>query len=181
MEKNPPPAKQWLLYVLRCNDNTLYCGITNNLPGRIEAHNRGKGARYTKGRGRVVLIKSWPAASMSAALKAERAFKAMTRGRRKRESEADHAGMPSHCCCGGDDAPWRVSKVMPFAPPSSIGLLRWMGGQIGQLLFQLRLFCGVGRQRIGVERREEFVPDEIQLCLHLAGLGGNGDDRVQFG
>ena len=79
------PAKRWVLYVLRCKDNTLYCGITNNLPGRIKAHNRGKGARYTKGRGPVVLMKSWPAAGMSAALKAERAFKAMTRAEKERK------------------------------------------------------------------------------------------------
>ena len=34
------PAKKWLLYVLRCKDNSFYCGITNNLPGRIEEHLR---------------------------------------------------------------------------------------------------------------------------------------------
>ena len=79
------PTKRWVLYVLRCKDNSFYCGITNNLPGRIVAHNRGKGARYTKGRGPVVLIKSWPAAGMSAALKAERAFKAMTRAEKERK------------------------------------------------------------------------------------------------
>ena len=78
------PAKRWVLYVLRCKDDILCCGITNNLPGRIVAHNRGKGARYTKGRGPVVLMKSWPAAGMSAALKAERAFKAMTRAEKER-------------------------------------------------------------------------------------------------
>src|SRR6187401_491999 len=79
------PTKPWVLYVLRCKDNTLYCGITNNLSGRIVAHNRGKGARYTRGRGPVVLIKSWPAASMSAALKAERIFKTMTRTEKERK------------------------------------------------------------------------------------------------
>lgn len=71
------PARQWVLYVLRCKDNTLYCGITNNLDRRIEQHNCGKGARYTRGRGPVLLLKSWNAVSMSAALKAERAFKAL--------------------------------------------------------------------------------------------------------
>lgn len=50
-----------MLYVLRCKGGTLYCGITNNLTNRIEQHNRGKGARYTRGRGPVVLIKTWPA------------------------------------------------------------------------------------------------------------------------
>ena len=80
-----PSAKPWILYVLRCKDNTMYCGITNRLPERIEAHNRGKGARYTRGRGPVALIKSWPAASMSAALKAERAFKSLNREAKDRK------------------------------------------------------------------------------------------------
>lgn len=75
----PPSTKNWLLYVLHCKDKTFYCGITTNLTRRIRQHNDGKGARYTKGRGPVVLLKSWPAASQSAALKAERVFKALSK------------------------------------------------------------------------------------------------------
>jgi putative endonuclease len=75
----PIPIRAWVLYVLRCQDETLYCGITNDLTRRINQHNLGKGARYTKGRGPVVLLKSWPAANMSCALKAERAFKKLTK------------------------------------------------------------------------------------------------------
>jgi len=74
-----PPEKKWVLYVLRCGDDTLYCGITNDLVNRVKQHNAGKGARYTRGRGPLVVLKSWPAVSMSAALKAERAFKKLTR------------------------------------------------------------------------------------------------------
>ena len=37
-------------YILKCADNTLYCGWTNHLEKRLEAHNQGKGAKYTKGR-----------------------------------------------------------------------------------------------------------------------------------
>ena len=76
---------KWVLYVLRCKDNSLYCGITNALTRRIGQHNAGKGARYTKGRGPVVLIKSWPAASLSAALKAERAFKALSKDAKEKK------------------------------------------------------------------------------------------------
>lgn len=43
-------------YMLRCKDNTYYTGYTNNLLKRLEAHNQGKGARYTKGRGPVELV-----------------------------------------------------------------------------------------------------------------------------
>jgi putative endonuclease len=75
----PMPQKSWLLYVLRCRDQSLYCGITNDLPRRLHQHDQGKGARYTRGRGPVVLLRSWKATNHSAALKAERAFKKLTR------------------------------------------------------------------------------------------------------
>jgi putative endonuclease len=81
----PSTLKTWVLYVLRCADDSFYCGITNDLKRRIAQHNAGKGARYTRGRGPVVLIKSWPAAGMSAALKAERAFKALNRTEKEKK------------------------------------------------------------------------------------------------
>lgn len=43
-------------YMLKCRDNTFYIGYTNNLEKRILAHNEGKGAKYTKGRGPVELV-----------------------------------------------------------------------------------------------------------------------------
>ena len=46
----------WSLYIIRCNDNTLYIGITSNLKKRIESHNKGTGAKYTRGRGPVKLV-----------------------------------------------------------------------------------------------------------------------------
>jgi len=81
----PPPAKSWVLYVLRCGDDTLYCGITNDLTKRLAMHHAGKGARYTRGRGPLVLLKSWPAANMSAALKAELAFKKLSRAAKEKK------------------------------------------------------------------------------------------------
>ena len=43
-------------YILRCSDDTLYTGWTNDLPKRLKTHNAGKGARYTRGRLPVKLI-----------------------------------------------------------------------------------------------------------------------------
>ena len=43
-------------YILECADGTYYCGYTNNLEKRIETHNAGKGAKYTKPRLPVKLI-----------------------------------------------------------------------------------------------------------------------------
>ena len=37
-------------YMLKCSDGTLYTGWTNDLEKRVEAHNSGKGAKYTKAR-----------------------------------------------------------------------------------------------------------------------------------
>tara|TARA_Y100001949_G_scaffold68344_1_gene57919 strand:+ start:1523 stop:1747 length:225 start_codon:yes stop_codon:yes gene_type:complete len=36
---------------LKCGDDSLYTGITNNLESRVLAHQEGRGAKYTKGRG----------------------------------------------------------------------------------------------------------------------------------
>lgn len=71
--------KAWHLYVLRCRDGSLYCGITNDLERRLAQHNAGKAARYTRGRGPVVIERSWVHESKSAALKAELAFKKLSR------------------------------------------------------------------------------------------------------
>lgn len=36
------------VYILKCKDNTLYTGYTNDLEKRVKTHNEGKGAKYTK-------------------------------------------------------------------------------------------------------------------------------------
>jgi putative endonuclease len=70
----------WYVYIINCTkDNTLYTGITNNLEKRIAAHNNGTGARYTKGRGPVEVIKIFEVENRSAALKLECEIKKMKR------------------------------------------------------------------------------------------------------
>ena len=46
------------VYILRCSDDTLYCGWTTNLKHRVAAHNRGVGAKYTRSRRPVELVYS---------------------------------------------------------------------------------------------------------------------------
>jgi len=55
----------WIVYILKCGDNSLYTGITNNLEIRLLAHEEGRGAKYTKGRGpfEVVYQKGYPSRS----------------------------------------------------------------------------------------------------------------------
>ncbi len=45
----------WWVYVLECRDGTLYTGCTDDIPRRLEAHNAGRGAKYTRGRGPVTM------------------------------------------------------------------------------------------------------------------------------
>lgn len=42
--------RTWYVYILRCADKTQYCGITNDLKKRLQTHNAGKGAKYTRSR-----------------------------------------------------------------------------------------------------------------------------------
>ena len=70
---------EWCVYILRCADDSLYTGITNDLDKRIKSHNDGLGAKYTKPRLPVKLAYSEPAADRSAASKREYVVKALTR------------------------------------------------------------------------------------------------------
>jgi putative endonuclease len=73
----------WFVYVLRCGDGSLYCGITSDLERRLEQHQAGTGARYTRGRGPVERLIHWEYPTRSAALKAELAFKRLTRPKKE--------------------------------------------------------------------------------------------------
>ena len=46
----------WTVYILRCADGTLYTGIAPNVEKRLQKHNEGKGAKYTRGRTPVELV-----------------------------------------------------------------------------------------------------------------------------
>ena len=75
----------WYVYMVRCNDGTLYTGITNDLVKRVEAHNFGRdGARYTRSRRPVKLVYSQEVESKSAAAKLEYQFKRLPRSKKKK-------------------------------------------------------------------------------------------------
>ncbi len=50
------PPEYHYVYIVRCSDNTLYTGYTNDPSGRLEKHNAGEGARYTRGRRPLKLV-----------------------------------------------------------------------------------------------------------------------------
>ena len=71
--------KAWYVYILLCGDQTLYCGITDDVQRRLEVHRSGKGAKYTRGRGPLELVYTEQCASHSEALKREAAIKKLPR------------------------------------------------------------------------------------------------------
>lgn len=103
----------WFLYVVECNarGKPLYTGISTNVEQRVKTHNAGKGAKYVKGKLPVVLVATWEYPDKSTALRAEIAFKSLSRlakqiyvqspdqwdwenpKRRRVQADAEEAGM----------------------------------------------------------------------------------------
>ena len=75
---------QYYFYLLRCSDNSLYSGITNDLENRIKAHNFGKGAKYTKSRRPVKLVYFEKLENKSMALKREAEVKKWSKTKKEK-------------------------------------------------------------------------------------------------
>lgn len=67
------------VYILKCGDNTLYTGWTNNLEKRFEEHKQGRGAKYTKGRGPLEIVYYEVFDNKVDAMKREYAIKKLSR------------------------------------------------------------------------------------------------------
>ena len=73
-------SSRWFCYVLKCSDGSLYCGVTTDVARRLHEHNNSaKGAKYTRSRRPVVLMKSWACPGRSEACRQEAAFKKLSR------------------------------------------------------------------------------------------------------
>ncbi len=69
----------YYVYMVRCADGTLYTGYTTNVNRRVDMHNKGKGARYTRSRLPVVLLYQETFATKTEALRREYEVKQLTR------------------------------------------------------------------------------------------------------
>lgn len=69
----------FFVYILRCNDNTLYTGWTTDLNKRLKCHNSGKGAKYTRCRLPVEIVHYENLPDKSSALKRECEIKKLSR------------------------------------------------------------------------------------------------------
>lgn len=69
----------WFVYMLRCGDNSLYTGYTDDVQRRLATHQSGKGAKYTRSRLPVSLAYYEELPDKSSALRREAAIKRLTR------------------------------------------------------------------------------------------------------
>ena len=69
----------YYVYILKCCDETLYCGYTNDVEKRFETHQSGKGAKYTRGRLPLELVHTEDFETKSEAMKRECEIKKMSR------------------------------------------------------------------------------------------------------
>jgi putative endonuclease len=72
-------SARWFVYVARCADDSLYCGIARDVAQRIAAHDAGTGARYTRGRGPLCVVLVRRCADKGRALRLEHAIKQLPR------------------------------------------------------------------------------------------------------
>ena len=75
MSRRATMNNEWYFYIVRCTDNSLYSGITNDLTQRVKKHNSGKGAKYTAIRNPVSLVYSEKYDNISLARKREEQIK----------------------------------------------------------------------------------------------------------
>ncbi len=75
-------APPHFVYIVRCADGTLYTGYAVDTTKRVDAHNAGRGARYTSGRRPVRLVYTESFATRGEALRREHAIKRLTRAQK---------------------------------------------------------------------------------------------------
>ena len=76
-------SKKHTVYMLKCKDDSLYTGYTNNLKRRLKMHESGKGAKYTRGRGPFEVVHTEEYPTKEAALRREYQIKQLPRSKKK--------------------------------------------------------------------------------------------------
>ncbi|MBC8440147.1 MAG: GIY-YIG nuclease family protein [Deltaproteobacteria bacterium] len=75
-------AKDWLVYLLKCSDHSLYCGVTKDLEARLFKHNKGIASKYTRSRLPVEVVAARKDLTKSDAFKLEYQIKKLSAARK---------------------------------------------------------------------------------------------------
>ena len=82
------PVHYWV-YVIECADDSFYTGYTTDVERRVREHDRGEGAKYTRGRTPVELVHTERFDSKSAAMSREYEIKQLSRRQKEQLVEGD--------------------------------------------------------------------------------------------
>ena len=85
----------YYVYMLRCEDGSLYTGITTDLARRFEEHRNGKGAKYTRSRGAVRIEAAWSCEEKGDALRLEMAIKKLPKGKKEKLAAGTGENLPA--------------------------------------------------------------------------------------
>lgn len=69
----------WFVYILRCADDSLYTGVARDVEKRLEQHNAGRGAKYTRSRTPAILFYKERCKDQGGALRREAEIRRLTR------------------------------------------------------------------------------------------------------
>jgi len=83
---------KWYVYMLLCGDNSLYTGISNDVLKRLAKHQKGTGAKYTRGRGPLELAYLKEMDDKSSALKEEYRIKQLSKKKKLELIDGDLGG-----------------------------------------------------------------------------------------
>ncbi len=111
----------WFLYLIECQDGSLYTGITVDTAARYAAHERGKGARYTRAHPPLRLLVSIPYPDRSSASKAEYRIKQLTPAQKRAfvlKHHADQAALACHA--RPSSAATAQTSTTPITPATAV-------------------------------------------------------------
>ena len=74
--------ESWMTYLLLCADGKIYCGVTNDMEKRLDAHNRGIASRFTRARLPVTLLATSRAMGKAEAFRQEYRIKRLPRSKK---------------------------------------------------------------------------------------------------
>ncbi len=78
------PLFSWIVYLIRCNDGSLYTGITNNLERRFAMHSAGTGAKFLRGKGPLTIEFATKCIDKSHALRIEHRIKQLPKSEKEK-------------------------------------------------------------------------------------------------
>lgn len=168
--------KFWCVYMIKSfKDGSIYTGISTDYKRRIEIHNKGKGAKYTRGRGPWYLMTSLEASTKSEALKKEAKIKKLSKEQKIRFCN-DHLCIPPNlnkimkdpCWCATNFGPDVVSVYMN---EKSYQNVQKYGCDVVDMILDVNtLKTGLVAHIFGIEIRLAYMPTNLTHVTYKNGV-----------